>query len=247
MCCGKIMQTGVGTHHKTQTKSKEKWEPPTRIDEKAAHHGLAAMSFFRGKGLGARAAQLMGDDGSSARFERSASSVGSAGVQSASSSRGTPRASMHVAGIMSEQQSILTGLRALQGVDGVLESEVFHQLVGRIQAVQQQQQSLIAGNSAESAGAEEQKVLVTQTKAIMDVLTKLTTPSQPGVAPASRHGQGSFNAAAGAAAADFGATPRWTVSNPPPPPPVSSDAPPPTLLPSLIFRDDGHAGLHSTI
>lgn len=226
----------MGTQHKTQTKSKEKWEPPTRIDEKAAHHGLATMSFFRGKGARRpRGASSLGDDGSSARFERSASSVGSAGAQSASSSRGTPRASMHVAGIMSEQQSILTGLRALQGVDGVLESEVFHQLVGRIQAVQQQQQSLIAGNSAESAGAEEQKVLVTQTKAIMDVLTKLTTPSQPGVAPASRHGQGSFNAAAGAAAADFGATPRWTVSNPPPPPPVSSDAPPPDSPPLIDF------------
>ena len=43
---------------------------------------------------------------------------------------------MHVAGIMSEQQSILSALRALPRAEGVLESSHFHELVGRIQSVQ---------------------------------------------------------------------------------------------------------------
>ena len=132
---------------------------------------------------------------------------------------------------MSEQQSIITGLRSLSGPpESVMESPEFLDLVSRIQAVQQQANALIKGNSVEGVRAEDQKVLVRQTQSIMDLLTNLTGPQQE-PQPHARATSGSFNVAAGAAAADFGGgrdpTPRWSTANPPPPPPLSPDAPPP--------------------
>jgi hypothetical protein len=148
---------------------------------------------------------------------------------------------------MSEQQGIISGLRELlakrsPATEHPASSMAFEVLVERLKNVQDDQRKLLAW---QSVGAAEQRLLVKQTKTMMDLLAQLTDDQERRRVPEPVH-VGATSSAPGGNAADFAAdfenafggsggdgsgdgssSSTSSGQRPPPPPPTLPPPPPP--------------------
>ena len=161
------------------------------------------------------------------------------------------QASPRLAAIMSEQQAILSTLRDLihcgRSGEELLCSDEFMQVVGRIGSVQSEQKQLLSPGSGEHVGAAEQKLLLRQSKQMLECIGVLTGDgSGSGGGSSSSSGGNNSSAASppqqqssgggggGFARTPTGPAPRSNGFDAPPTPPQQQQQQQPAASPQLI-------------